>query len=286
MGGLRIDAHQHFWQPARGDYGWLTPELKPLYRDFGPTDLAPLMAATRIDRSIVVQAAPTIAETEFLLDLAAKTPSVAGVVGWAPLDASDAARLVRGLAERPGLVGLRPMLQDLPDDAWMLRPELAPALLAMSQCGLAFDALVKPRHLAALLAFVDRYPELRVVIDHGAKPAIPKAGKHWIGFDGWREAIARLAERPQVFCKLSGLATEAMPGFAMSDLAPFAACLFDAFGPERVMWGSDWPVVTLATGYVEWHDAALGLVESLSVSERVQVFGGAAAAFYRLSQAP
>ncbi len=167
-----IDAHQHFWRIARGDYGWLTPALAAIYRDFGPADLAPILARHGIDATILVQAAPTVAETRFLLDLAGETPFVAGVVGWAPFAAADAADRIARLAEEPKLVGLRPMVQDEADDDWLIRPALGPAFDAMIAHGLVFDALVLPRHLPRLLRVLERHPDLVVVVDHGAKPRI------------------------------------------------------------------------------------------------------------------
>jgi len=161
----RVDAHQHFWRLARGDYGWLTPEKGPIYRDFGAADLTPLLARAGIDATVLVQAAPTVDETRFLLDLARTTPVVAGVVGWAPLDAPDAPDVVAALAREPALKGLRPMIHDIPDVDWMLGPEVARGLRAIAAADLTFDALVRPPHLPNLRRLLDRHPELRVVID-------------------------------------------------------------------------------------------------------------------------
>ncbi|MCY3002631.1 MAG: amidohydrolase family protein, partial [Planctomycetota bacterium] len=158
----RIDAHQHFWKLERGDYRWLGPELAPLYRDFGPQDLAPLRARHRIDGSVAVQAADTVAETEFLLGLAERDASVLGVVGWVDLEAHDAPDTLARLAQHPKLVGIRPMLQDLPDERWILRESVAPALRALAELDLAFDALVKPRHLPHLVTLVERHPDLSI----------------------------------------------------------------------------------------------------------------------------
>jgi len=178
-----IDAHQHFWRIDRGDYGWLTPALDAIYRDFLPADLAPIVARRGIDATILVQAAPTAAETRFLLDLAAATPLVAGVVGWASFDAPDAADQIPRLAANPRLVGLRPMVQDEPDDDWLLRPALHAAFDALVAHRLVFDALVLPRHLPRLARVLGRHPELLVVVDHGAKPRIRERE-----IDAWREA--------------------------------------------------------------------------------------------------
>jgi L-fuconolactonase len=276
---VRIDAHQHFWRVRRGDYGWLTPEGAPaLYRDFGPDDLAPLMADASVERTVLVQAAPTVAETRFLLEIAAETEFVAGVVGWADLEAPDAADTIAELARDRRLLGLRPMLQDLDDDAWILRPGLAPALAAMAAAGLRFDALVMPRHLPHLARFLAAYPDLPVVIDHGAKPGIA-AGE----LDGWAAAIRAIARDNGACCKLSGLVTEARPSWTEEDLAPYVAVLLDAFGPARLMWGSDWPVVNLAGGYEAWHSAAEALTEGCTADGRDLIFGGTAARFYGIA---
>lgn len=272
---MRIDAHQHFWRTARADYGWLTPASGPLWRDFMPEDLAPLLARHGIDRTILVQAAPTEAETLFLLEVAARSDLVAGVVGWTDLRAADAEARIGQLAGLPKLRGLRPMVQDIADDGWIARPDLAPALAAMARHGLVFDALVLPRHLAPLLAMVERHPELTVVIDHGAKPAIAAGA-----LGPWRAEMALLAARPNTTCKLSGLVTEAGPGWSIADLRPVVDHLLSTFGPARLIWGSDWPVVTLAASYDRWHETARELCAPLSASERDAIFGGNAARIY------
>ena len=226
---MRIDAHQHFWRMDRGDYGWLTPKDHPkIARDFSPAELAPLLAAGRIDKTVLVQAAPTEAETQFLLELAAATPFVAGVVGWVDFEAPDAAARIARLSANSRLVGLRPMIQDIADVEWMLRPELAPALDAMQRGDLCFDALVKPRHLPALAEFLDRYPDLAVVIDHGAKPDI--AGS---GLDMWATYIRHIAKSSKAFCKLSGLASEAGPGWSAATLKPYVDVLLESPSGRR-----------------------------------------------------
>ena len=273
---MRIDAHQHFWRVARGDYGWLTPQAHPLIcRDFGPDDLRPLLGGAEVERTVLVQAAPTVAETEFLLSLATATPFVAGVVGWVDFEARDAASTIERLARDPALVGLRPMLQDLADDAWILRPSLQPALDAMAAVGLRFDALVTPRHLPHLGRFLAGRPDLKVVIDHGAKPDI--AGGR---VDGWADAMRAIGRDTGALCKLSGLVTEAGQSWTAEQLRPFVGVLVEAFGPGRLMWGSDWPVVNEAGGYAAWRAAAEALTDALSTQDRALIFGGTAAAFY------
>lgn len=275
---MRIDAHQHFWSLARGDYGWLTPALGVIHRDFGPADLAPLLAVHDIERSILVQAAPTEAETAYLLDIAEKTPFVAGVVGWTDFDAPDVAERIASLAADPLLVGLRPMVQDIADDSWLARPELTSAFEAMIANGLVFDALLKPRHIAAMLTVLERHPDLACVIDHGAKPDLVSGD-----LAGWRTGITALAADPRVTCKLSGLVTEAGPDWTLETLRPVVEHLLATFGPERLIFGSDWPVVTLRASYAQWVEAAETLLAGLTEAQRIGVFGGNAAKLY-LSQ--
>src|SRR5262245_14271412 len=235
----RVDAHQHFWRLARGDYGWLTPALAPIYRDFEPADLEPLLGQTGVDGTVIVQAAPTVAETRFLLDIARTTPFVAGVVGWAPLDAPDAPDIVAALARDPHLRGLRPMIHDLPDVDWMLSPDVARGLGAIEAADLTFDALVRPRHLPNLRRLLARHPGLRVVIDHAAKPEIP-AGRR----EPWAENMAALARETRAWVKLSGLVTEDGPEWSIDRLRPYVDHLLETFGPDRMIFGSDWPVLS------------------------------------------
>jgi L-fuconolactonase len=276
---MRIDAHQHFWKPQRGDYGWLTPSLAALYREFGPADLAPCLARAGIERTVLVQAAPTIAETRYLLSLARDDASIAAVVGWVPLDDPGAPTLIDELACEPKFKAVRPMLQDLPDDDWIANPALAPAIDALIAHDLAFDALIYARHVTALHTFATRFAALRIVVDHGAKPPIRDGAAGW---QPWADGIERLAALPNVHCKLSGLATEAVPGWTETTLSPYVAHLVAQFGPARLMWGSDWPVLNLNGDYLLWHACACALIGDLSDDERDAVFGGNASAFYRL----
>jgi L-fuconolactonase len=276
---MMIDAHQHFWRLSREDYGWLTPALGPIHRDFGPDDLRPLIAAAGIDRTILVQAAPTAAETDFLLSLAEAEPFVAGVVGWVNFEAPDAAHRIAALAARPKLVGLRPMLQDLADDRWMLRPDLAPALTAMADEGLTFDALIVPRHIPTLREFAARHPALDIVIDHAAKPDIAGGA-----LSSWARDIRSLADETRMTCKLSGLVTEAAAGWSAETLRPYVEVLVEAFGADRLMWGSDWPVVTQNASYDAWRTATHALLDGLADSEREAIFGHTAEVFYGLDR--
>lgn len=265
---MRVDAHHHVWRLDRGDYGWLTPDLA-IHRDYGLDDLRPLLGD--ITATILVQAAPTEAETRFLLEVATGSDGlVRGVVGWTDLAAVGAAARIEMLAADPLLKGLRPMLQDLPDPDWILRPEVQPGLAAMTQAGLRLDLLVKPHQLAGLARLAQRHPDLPCVIDHGAKPAIAAGG-----FAPWASEIARIAAETHWYCKVSGLCTEAAAGWTAADLRPYVAHLMACFGAERLMWGSDWPVVDLAGGYRRWHQVAAEMLPEA-------VFGDTAAGFYRL----
>jgi len=276
---VRIDSHQHLWRLARGDCGWLTPERGRIFRDYLPSDLAPILARHRIDRTILVQAAPTAAETCFLLQLGNATAFVAGVVGWADFADPDAPRLIAQAAENRLLVGLRPMVQDIPDDDWLVRPELVPAFRALITQDLVFDALVLPRHLSRLLVLADRHPDLTIVIDHGAKPQIGEGL-----FQPWAADVAALAQRPNVVCKLSGLVTEAGPGWSAAQLEPYFAHLLAAFGPGRLLWGSDWPVLDLAADYDAWIRVSERQLAHLPLPERAAVFGDNAARIYLRSR--
>ncbi len=274
-----IDAHQHFWKVARGDYPWMTPDLTALYRDFMPDDMAPLLAAGDVGWTVLVQAAPTLAETEFMLQIADTTPFVLGVVGWVDFESPDAPAEIARLAAHPKLVGIRPMIQDLADDDWMLMPALTPAFEALTAHDLTFDALVFPRHLANLQTLLARHPDMRCVIDHGAKPDIAGGA-----FDNWAADMAALAQNTAAYCKLSGLMTEAGDAPTASNIAPYAAHLLASFGAERLIWGSDWPVLTLAGSYGGWLDMAQSFVPD--TADQAAIFGGNATRAYGLTEAP
>jgi L-fuconolactonase len=273
----RVDAHQHFWRLSRGDYGWLTPELGPIHRDFLPPDLEPLLQRHDIAATVLVQAAPTEAETRFMLSLADAHPFVEGVVGWTDFAAADAPAAIARLARHPKLKGLRPMIQDIADADWMLRPELEPAFRALVVHDLVFDALVLPRHLGNLLALARRHPDLRIVVDHCAKPAIAAGG-----FSGWADDIGRIAAETGAACKLSGLVTEAGADWSAERLRPYVDHVLSIFGPGRVVWGSDWPVSTLAAGYEDWVAATGQLLDGWSDEEREAILGGNAVRVYGL----
>ena len=275
-----VDAHHHVWSLARGDYGWLTSDLAPIHRDFALKDLTPLREQAGIAGTVLVQAAPTVAETHYLLDVAARSDGVVlGVVGWADLTAPDAIPTLTRLARNPLLKAVRPMLHDLSDDAWILRAEVGRTLGALPRLGLRFDALVRPAQLPALLTMLDRHPDLAVVIDHAAKPDI--AGGMW---EPWARLMRAAAGSPRVRCKLSGLVTEAGPGWTIDTLRPYVDFLAENFGPQRLMWGSDWPVVNLAGTYQSWYAATVALTAGWSADDRAALMGGTARRFYGLDE--
>lgn len=280
----RIDAHQHYWNPARGDYDWMPQDDPVLARVYGPADLAPELAAQGIGRTVLVQAAATVAETDYLLGIADATPSVAGVVGWVDFERPEDRAVLERLAGHPKFLGVRPMIQDIPDVDWMLREDVQWGFRAVTDLGLSFDALGFSRHLGNFLKILKSYPEMRVVLDHCMKPEIRNPSPEV--FAPWAEGMTRLAEETGACVKLSGLVTEARMGWTVDDLRPYADHILAAFGPDRVMWGSDWPVCRLRCEYSDWLRAAEALTAGLSDPDRARIFGGTAAEFYRLGPVP
>jgi len=275
---MRLDAHQHFWDIARGDYGWLTPDLGPIYRNFHPQDLKPHLERHNVEGTILVQAAPTLAETRYMLTLAEHHAFIRGVVGWVDFEAENAPDEIAQLARHASLVGLRPMIQDIEDPDWMLKPELAPAYRSMMSHDLVFDALTLPRHLKNLRRIAERHPDLRIVVDHGSKPEIA------LGlFDNWANDLAAIASGTSACCKLSGLVTEAGDGWRTDHLKAYVDHMLEIFGPDRLIWGSDWPVCTLACSYADWVGTTDALLSDLSEAERQAILGGNAKRVY-LSQ--
>jgi len=274
---MQVDAHQHYWDPARGDYPWMPEAPASLQHTFAPADLDILRAPCGIEATVLVQAAPTVAETDYLLALARTAPSVRGVVGWVDFARPEERATLDRLAADPLLVALRPMVQDIPDDDWVLQPDLAWAFAALQERGLAFDALGFPRHARRFLRLCERHPDLRVVADHGMKPRIAQRE-----FDAWAADMRDLARHTDCRCKLSGLASEAEPGAGAEVFRPYVEHLLDVFGAHRLMWGSDWPVASATIGYATWYAICRNLLEPLGPDERDRVFGANAIDFYRL----
>lgn len=278
----RIDAHQHYWQLGRSDYAWMQPQHAAISRDFLPKDMAPLCAAAGVTGTVLIQADATDRETDFMLELAAVTPSVLGVVGWIDFTAPDAVAQVERRAAQAPIRGLRPMLEFIPDSDWILQPAFAPVFRSMIATGLTFDALVHPHHLAALDSLLRRYPDLPVVVDHGAKPKIATWSKDPDALKTWRKDMERVAQHPQVLCKLSGLLTEAGENSRTAVLTAIQA-LLEVFGPSRLIWGSDWPVMTLAGAYRDWVDLCDLALVGLTADEMDAVYRDNACKFYRIN---
>jgi L-fuconolactonase len=276
----RIDAHHHFWKIGKYDYPWIEPS-SVLDRDYGPDELSPLLAQNEIERSVLVQTIASLDETRWFLELAQRHAWIAGVVGWVDLADAKVEAILDHLIARYGrlLAGVRHNLHDEPDDRWILRDDVGRGLAALATRGLAYDLLIRPRHLPVVLELIRRQPELRLVIDHAAKPAIAQCR-----FDDWAAPLAAIAMHKQVFCKLSGLITEAdHRNWQPADLRQYVEHVLAAFGPERVMFGSDWPVCLLAGSYERVIVALAVNIEQLNPSEQAQVFGGTAEEFYKLS---
>lgn len=279
---MKIDAHQHFWNPARGDYDWMPMDNEILARPYAPADLAPHLMAYGIDATILVQAAATTDETEYMLGIADATPHVAGVVGWVDFEQPSSINTLRRLSGHPKFKGVRPMIQDIPDVDWMLRDDIQWAFRALCDLDLTFDALGFPPHIDNFLTIFKRYPGMRVVVDHCMKPQIRDHTERT--FRVWADGMARIASETSACCKFSALVTEAAPDWTVEDLRPYSTHVLQVFGPERVMWGSDWPVCQLAATYEQWHCAAESLTEGFSASQKAQIYGGTAARFYRVSR--
>ncbi len=272
-----IDAHQHFWDPATADYPWMAaPELAPLQRKFGPDDLAPLLAANGVDKTILVQCRSSIEETEAFLRIAHRTPFVAGVVGWIDLASPDAGRTIDRLRTLPGgdrLVGIRHQVHDEPDPDWLTRDDVRRGLEAVFDRGLAYDLLVRTRELPAAIQVARAFPHGRFVLDHAAKPPIARLQKG--GFDKqWAERLVELAACPNVWCKISGLATEAnWNDWDADTLWPSIHHAWRCFGEDRLIWGSDWPVCLLAGSYERVKGAAEVCFAKLGLDVRRKAFG-------------
>ena len=282
-----IDAHQHFWSLERGDYGWLTPDCGTpdcgtLYQDFQPSDLKPELEAAGVSATVLVQAAPTIAETKFLLGIAESTAFVQGVIGWVEMTTPEAVESIQQLSANPYLKGLRPMIQDLPKDDWVLGASLDNAFSYLERSGLVFEALVFPRHLQYLLSRLTKHPELKVVIDHVAKPDIYNGDSAPLQQKQWREHMKRLALETSSRVKLSGLFTEARACLSLAQARPWFDAVFEWFSADRIIWGSDWPVLTVYGQYQDWFDLCQNYCQGLSAEDRDNIFGNNAKHFYSL----
>jgi L-fuconolactonase len=275
---IRIDTHQHFWVYRPDQYPWMTGDMTPLRRDFLPSDLAPLLGASAVDKVVSVQARQMVEETDWLLKLAGKNRFICGVVGWVPLvDKSVKGHLER-LSTDPLLRGVRHVLHDEPDDAYVLRNDFNRGVAVLREFGLTYDILISERHLPQTIEFVDRHPNQVFILDHIAKPRI-RDGR----MSPWRESVMLLAERENVYCKISGMVTESdWRTWSEPDLRPYFDVVLEAFGPDRLMFGSDWPVLLLAADYLRWNKIVQALVSPLSETEQERIMGDTATVAYGL----
>lgn len=276
-----VDAHHHFWDPATAGYPWLTDELAVIRRRFGPEDLAPELAATGVEATILVQSRSSLHESRELLAVAASSSFIRGVIAWVDLTDPRVADVIAELRAGPGgerLVGIRHQVHDEPDAFWLTRPEVLRGISAVGACGLAYDLLVRPRELPAALELARNLRDVRFVVDHMAKPPIA-AGS----IEPWSTLIGAFGSLDNVTCKLSGLVTEAAWGtWRVDDLRPYVDRAFEVFGADRLLFGSDWPVCLVAATYSQVLDAARQLTEGLSPVERAAVLGDNAFRHYRL----
>jgi L-fuconolactonase len=273
-----VDSHHHFWRYTPAEYGWIDENMAAIRRDFLPADLQQEIAVAGVDAVVSVQARQSVEETRWLLALATHNPFIAGVVGWVPLVSPTVAADLARFAAHPKLVAIRHVLQDEPDPLFMLSADFQAGIGALRAYNLAYDILIYHRHLPQTIELVDRHPAQSFVIDHMAKPSI-KDGT----VEPWARGMRELSRRPHVCCKLSGMVTEVCrPHWSLADLRPYFDVVLEAFGPERVLFGSDWPVCLVACGYARWMEIVQELIAPLSSVERAAILGDNARRVYRL----
>jgi L-fuconolactonase len=273
-----IDAHHHLWQYDTQEYSWISPEMEVLQTDFLPADLESAMESAGISGSVAVQARQSIQETRWLLDQAEKSTGILGVVGWLPLQSPALPGLLAQFSENPRLKGLRHVVQDEPDPDFILGSAFNKGIEALLGTGLTYDILIHARHLPQTIEFAGRHPQQAFVLDHCGKPAIGEGS-----FETWRDNMRLLAQHQNVSCKLSGLATQTASGhWTLDALRPYLDAALEAFGPTRLMAGSDWPVCLLATTYARWWSALRQWGSALDESSHAAIFGGTARRVYHL----
>jgi L-fuconolactonase len=275
---MRIDAHQHFWDVNRFQYPWMPAGESPLRRNFLPQQLEPILTRNRFDGSVVVQANTILEETRWLLELASQHEFIRGVVGWVDLADPRLGATLDQLQRDPKFKGVRHLVHDEPDTSWLVREDVLQGLRELARRAIPYDLLLRPQHLKLVPRVADAAPELRMVIDHIAKPPITAQR-----MDGWAEDMEGAAKIPQVYCKLSGMITEAGPhGWKAEHLKPYVAHVLELFGPDRLMFGSDWPVCTLAG---TWKEVLAAFTQSIGpqpIDAREKLLGGTAEGFYGL----
>jgi L-fuconolactonase len=271
----KLDAHMHVWRLSRGDYDWMTPSLGDIYRDYQIDDVWDEARDAGISRTILVQAAATAAETDYLLSIAAADPRVAGVVGWVDLEARGAVDEITRRASDPRILGLRPMIADIPDPEWILDRSFSPALEAMATHGLVFDGHARADLIPVMAQLASRHPELEIVLNHAGKPKIAEGN-----LSKWQDDLRALSGHANVSCKLSGLLTEAGSRTDDAALSEIVSHMQDCFGAERVLWGSDWPVLNLAGTYSGWARQSERLIDRFFPDEQAAIWSGNARRIY------
>jgi L-fuconolactonase len=276
---MHIDAHQHFWVYSSGEYDWIDDSMAALRRDFLPNHLKSELESNGFHGSVAVQARQTLEETRWLLELAESSPWILGVVGWVDLRSPDVRSQLKELARNPKLVGVRHIVQSEPDDRFLLQPDFLRGISALEEFDLAYDILIYTKHLPVAAEFMQRFPRQRFVLDHLAKPPIKRGD-----LDLWAQGIRRLAEFPNLFCKLSGLVTEAdWQHWKLEQIVPYLDVAFEAFGADRLMVGSDWPVCLVAASYARWIEVVNTYLRGQRPECRDRVLGGNAQRFWQLT---
>lgn len=285
---LVVDSHNHFWDIERSDLYWMTPEPTPLRRSFTPPDLKPEFDAVGIDRSVIVQAAKSRWDNQWWLGLAEQYDYVGAVVGWVDLTSPEVGAALDEYQQHPAFRGVRATAENEPDRGWLARPEVRRGIGEVARRGLTLDLLVRTPHLPHVPRLAEEYPELRMVVDHLAKPPLASGDRG--ALDEWRRGLARLAPYPNIWCKVSGLLTEATSRSAAGagsppvaeKIAPAVRFALETFGPGRLMWGSDWPVCLLAADYQTTYRTVVAALGPLAATDHAALFGGNAARFYRV----
>jgi len=274
-----IDSHQHFWQVGRFDYPWMSSDVTVLYRDYLPDQLEPVLKENGVSSTVLVQASNSVAESRWLLELADVHPFIAGVVGWVDLASPEVDRQLDELSAHPKFKGVRHLVESEPDDDWLVRPDVLNGLGRLAAFGVTYDLLVHTRHLKHVAKIAEACPGVSLVIDHMAKPPIAKRD-----FGSWFRELKPVAANTNIYCKLSGLVTEAQwDSWASDDLRPYVEAALELFGPERLMFGSDHPVCLLAASYARVLDSFQELLRELPDDARQQIFSNNAIEFYRLN---
>lgn len=275
-----VDSHQHFWQVGRFDYPWMTPEVDALCHDYLPPALAPILNRNGVEKTILVQASNSLPETRWLLELAAENSFIAGVVGWVDLTADGIADQLDEFSRHPNFKGIRHLVESEPQDDWLAQPRVQANLRELARRGITYDLLVHTRHLKYASTVAGSCPDLHLVVDHLAKPPIARGE-----MDEWARAVRELASWPNVWCKLSGLVTEAdWARWQVEQLRPYVNLTLEVFGPRRMMFGSDWPVCLLAGSYERIVEASESLLADLDEKDRRRIYSENAIEFYRIEE--